>query len=215
LTPREMPDDLVRMIVDRKVIGAVLSNTVTGSAWQRHMKDKAEAERRRSETAKESGAGTRAKTLAEIRAERRTMGIDTDIRRKNLEKLIAGGAVITIGTDNFWGAAPEFARTPKRESQNHGLGSIIAIEGLVELGMTPAQALVSATRNGAMACRALNDYGTLATGKIADLLVLDANPLAAISNIRKVSLVMKEGRIIDTGSLPDRPVFTTRSSKTN
>ena len=68
------------------------------------------------------------------------------MRRRNAQKLIAAGAVVTIGTDNYWAAAPEFTRGgTKPDAQNHGIGSIIAIEGLVELGMTPAQAIVAAT----------------------------------------------------------------------
>ncbi len=69
------------------------------------------------------------------------------MRRKNAQKLIAAGAIVTVGTDNYWAAAPEFSRTPKPETQDHGIGTIIAIEGLVELGMTPMQAIVSATRH--------------------------------------------------------------------
>ena len=77
--------------------------------------------------------------------------------------------------------APELARKPKPENQDHGIGSIIAIEGLVELGMTPAEAIVAATKNGAMACNALGQYGTLEVDKSADLVILDADPLADIS----------------------------------
>ena len=57
----------------------------------------------------------------------------------------------------------------------------MAIEGLVELGMTPSQAIVAATRNGAIAARGLNDFGTLEPGKLADLVILTADPLADIS----------------------------------
>ena len=97
------------------------------------------------------------------------------------------GAVVTIGTDNYWGPARKFRHKKKLESQEHGLGSIIAIEGLVELGMTPAQAIVAATKTGAVACKALKDFGTLEAGKIADLLLLDADRLADIANIRKLN----------------------------
>jgi imidazolonepropionase-like amidohydrolase len=193
----------------------VLSNTVTGRAWKKHLEDKAAAEKKRASAKADSAAEQRAQTLAEQRLERRDLGLDTEVRRRNLQKLIQAGAVITIGTDNYWAAAPEFARTPKPPQQEHGLGSLIAIEGLVELGMSPAQAIVSATRNGALAAGGLKEYGTLEAGKLADILVLDANPLAAISNIRKQSMVIKEGRIINTAQLPDRPVFTTPRQKTS
>ena len=42
LTPREMPDDLARLIAERKIICSVLSNIVTGPAWKKHLEDKAQ-----------------------------------------------------------------------------------------------------------------------------------------------------------------------------
>ena len=114
---------------------------------------------------------------------------------------------MTIGTDNYRAAAPEFARTPKPEHQDHGIGSVLAIEGLVELGMTPAQAIVSATRNGALACKAQAELGTIEVGKLADVLLLDADPLADIRNIRRLHTVMQAGRIVDVGALPEKPIY--------
>jgi imidazolonepropionase-like amidohydrolase len=73
--------------------------------------------------------------------------------------------------------------------------------------MTPSQAIVSGTRNGAIACRGLQDFGTLEKGKRADLLLLDADPLENISNIRKLSVVMKGGAIVATDKLPEKPVY--------
>ena len=95
-------------------------------------------------------------------------------------------------------------------NQEHGLGTLIAIEGLVELGMTTSQAIVAATKHGAMAAKGLQDFGTLEVGKLADLVVLDADPLASISNIRKIRSVMKEGQLINPQSLPNKPIFTAR-----
>jgi hypothetical protein len=46
--------------------------------------------------------------------------------------LIQGGVVITVGTDSYGGSAPEFEREAKPEDQNHGVGTILAVEGLVE-----------------------------------------------------------------------------------
>ena len=68
---------------------------------------------------------------------------------------------------------------------------MIALEGLVELGMTPAQAIVAATKNGALAMRR-SDLGTVESGKLADLLLLGGDPLADIHNVRKLSMVMKD-----------------------
>ena len=76
--------------------------------------------------------------------------------------------------------------------------------------MTPAEAIVAGTKNGAIACKALDEFGTLEVGKLADLVILDANPLADISNIRKLDVVMKEGQVIDPDTLPTNPVLYTR-----
>jgi cytosine/adenosine deaminase-related metal-dependent hydrolase len=93
-----------------------------------------------------------------------------------------------------------------------GEGTLLSIEGLVEVGMTPMQALVSATKHGAMASHALDEYGTIEVGKSADMLLLDADPLLDIHNIRRLLLVMAKGRIVDRSSLPTKPVYSATST---
>jgi imidazolonepropionase-like amidohydrolase len=199
---REMPDSLVKLIVERRIVCSMLSNTITGDAWKKAMKDRDEAMAKRAEADK-TQKPQRARTSAELRQRAVDDAVELQMRRRNAQKLIAAGAVVTIGTDNYWAAAPEFTRGgTKPDAQNHGIGSIIAIEGLVELGMTPAQAIVAATRNGAIASRGLAEFGTVEAGKSADLLVLDADPLSDIRNLRKVSSVIRAGRTIDRHALP-------------
>jgi imidazolonepropionase-like amidohydrolase len=210
LAGREYPDSLVQLLRDRKVICSLHTKGTTGESWQRALERVASAKK---DAAKTELA--RPKTLAEQRRDRSTLGLDGETRRFNEQKLIKGGCVVSVGTDNYWDASPEFRRTPMPPNQEHGLGTIIAIEGLVELGMTPSQAIVSATKHGAMAAKGLQDFGTLEVGKFADLVLLDADPLASISNIRKVRTVMKEGRVIDPGSLPTNPIFTPRPTTSN
>ena len=123
-------------------------------------------------------------------------------------KLIAAGAVVTVGTDNYWAAAAELSRAPKVETQDHGIGTVLGIEGLVELGMTPMQAIVAATKNGAFAAGRDKDLGTLERGKLADLLVLDGNPAADITNIRKIRVLMAAGRVVDRDKLPEVRVLS-------
>jgi imidazolonepropionase-like amidohydrolase len=77
----------------------------------------------------------------------------------------------------------------------------------VEVGMSPMDALVAATRNGAVAAGALSEYGTVETGKSADLLLLDADPLDDITNVRRMSMVMARGDVVDTAALPRNPVY--------
>jgi len=209
LGARELPDSLVRAIVERKVICSMLANTITGEAWKKAMKDRDEAQAKRAEADKGQKGPERPKTGAELRQRAVEDGVELQMRRRNAQKLIAAGAVVTIGTDNYWAAAPEFTRGgTKPDTQNHGIGSIIAIEGLVELGMSPAQAIVAATRNGALASKGSAEFGTIEAGKRADLLLLDANPLADIANLRKLALVMRDGKVIDHGKLPAARVLS-------
>jgi hypothetical protein len=114
---------------------------------------------------------------------------------------------VTISTDNYQGRAPEFRKEPKPEHQEAGIGSILAIEGLVELGMTEMEAIVAATRNGAIAAGMLDSIGTIEVGKDADLILLRDNPLENIGNIRSLEEVFAQGRVIDLGSLPENRIF--------
>jgi imidazolonepropionase-like amidohydrolase len=205
---REMPESLLRAIVDRKIVCSMLVSTMTGDAWKKHLKDRDEAAKKREEAEKKASGQQRAKTSAEIRQRQNEDGLEIEMRRKNAQKLIAAGAIVTIGTDNYWAAAPEFSRTSKPETQDHGIGSILAIEGLVELGMTPAQAIVAATKNGAIASRGLAEFGTIEPGKGADLLILDANPLDDIHNLQKLSAIVRDGHVVDRTKLPEHRVLS-------
>jgi hypothetical protein len=198
----------VSAIRQRDVVCSMLASTITGPAWQRHLKSRKEAETKRDEAEKTGRAPRREKTTAERRKEEADMGAGLESRRANAQALIRAGCAVTPGTDSYWAAAPELTRTPKFEEQDHGIGTIMAIEGLVELGMTPSQAIVAGTRNGASAARMLKDLGTIEAGKIADLVVLSADPLADIKNLRKVLMVLKDGRVVDRTRLPEVRVLS-------
>jgi imidazolonepropionase-like amidohydrolase len=207
LGTRELPDALVRAIVDKRIVCSMLTNTITGEAWMKHVKARDEARRKRAEAEKTAGV-SRERTAAERRQRDAEDGVELEMRRRNAQKLIAAGAIVTVGTDNYWAAAPEFSRAPKPDTQDHGIGTIIAIEGLVELGMTPMQALVSATRHGAFASRGLEQFGTIQAGKRADLVVLDADPLTDIRHLRRVAAVYRDGVPIDVAKLPEARVLS-------
>jgi imidazolonepropionase-like amidohydrolase len=133
-----------------------------------------------------------------------------DIQRRNAVRLIAAGCKVTPATDSYLGDAPEFRRTIKTAELEPGSGTVLAIEGFVELGMTPMQAIVAATANGAGAAFRSKDLGTVEKGKWADLVLLDADPLADIHNIEKIDAVIAQGRSVDLARLPEHPLFYKR-----
>jgi imidazolonepropionase-like amidohydrolase len=66
------------------------------------------------------------------------------------------------------------------------------------IGMTPEEAILTATRNSAKALGRLDDMGTLEQGKVGDLIVVDGDPLRrieALQNLENVKLVVKDGVI--------------------
>jgi imidazolonepropionase-like amidohydrolase len=217
---REITDELLDLIVERKIICSMLPNKYTGKLWQDHLKERAKkaGEKTENETSENKAKPQRliARTPAEIRRALEDSGLkqegtllipNLEMRRANFVKLFKRGAILTVGADNVVGEAPEFRRTKKSEHLEPGIGTIVAIEGMVELGMTPAQAIVAATKNGARACKALDKFGTLEAGKLADVLLLGDDPLANISNIRKLEVVLKEGQLVDLKSLPTKRAY--------
>jgi len=214
LSDREMPDEMAALIARRGIICSMLTNTITGDAWKTHVTDRDAAQRKIAEAEKRDGA-RRPLTSAEQRQRDADLGVGMQMRRVNAQKLIRAGAVVTVGTDNYWAAAAELSRTAKLENQSHGIGTIIGIEGLVELGMTPMQAIVAATANGARAARGLEDFGTLEPGKRADLLLLAADPLLNIRNIRLLTMIMRDGQTIDRARLPERRVLSRAPATTS
>ncbi|MDA1186169.1 MAG: amidohydrolase family protein [Acidobacteria bacterium] len=198
---RDMPDELVRLIRERGIVCSLRTGVITGEPWSRHLAARATA------APPEPLPDDRPLTSAERQRRQVQTNPPIEVRRQNAEKLIRGGCLVSVGSDTFLGAAPEFRRTPKPLLQEPGIGTWFAIEGLVELGMTPSQAVVAATKHGAMAARALDRFGTLEAGKLADVLLLSANPLDDISNIRSVEMVMKDGQLIDREALPTHPIW--------
>ena len=75
------------------------------------------------------------------------------------------------------------------------------MELLVESGLAPLQAITAATRNAASIMNADKEWGTLESGKVADVLLIDGKPDQNIRETRRITLVMKQGQIIDRDKL--------------
>ena len=108
------------------------------------------------------------------------------VQARNLAKLHAAGVRIAFGTD---GGAPWNAS--------------LEMEDMVAAGMTPAEVIEAATRNSADLLQ-LTDVGTVETGKSADFIVLDANPLDDITNMRQIASVYLRGTAVDRAAFRAR-----------
>jgi imidazolonepropionase-like amidohydrolase len=107
----------------------------------------------------------------------------------NFPRMIAAGARVVLGTD-----------TGVHPGHTFGSGEHVELARWVQLGLTPSQAIVAATERPAELL-GLKDSGTLAAGKRADFLVLNANPLDDIRNTRKISDVYLNGVKFDRAAL--------------
>jgi len=115
--------------------------------------------------------------------------------RDALLQLFNGGVRIAAGTDAFY-VCP------------YGVSLHAEMEEEVQAGLTPFQALQTATVNGAALLNVSKDLGSIEVGKLADMVVVEGDPLTDIKNARNVWIVIKNGEVIPLEMLlhPDRPV---------
>ena len=106
-----------------------------------------------------------------------------------IRRFAAAGGKISAGTDTVSSYLP-------------GISLHRELEILVEAGLTPLQALQTATKNPSDFFR-LNEVGSLEVGHRADLIVVDGNPAKNIRDLSKISMVILDGQILDTKLRPD------------
>lgn len=112
------------------------------------------------------------------------MRVMTPVAQANLRSLVLAGGLVATGTDLSLG--PELLRE---------------LELLQAAGLTTWQVLRSATMNGAIFLGKEKEMGSVAVGKLADLLLVDVDPSVDVSDVRSVSLVVKGGQIVDRSAL--------------
>lgn len=111
----------------------------------------------------------------------RYIGIIDSIMGMNLRRVYKSGIRIAVGTD---------AGNP---GTLHGISIFDELEAFQGAGIPPEEIIVMATRNGAIAMDRSADIGTLEPGKQADLVIMDEDPSANISNLRSLTHVMRGG----------------------
>jgi imidazolonepropionase-like amidohydrolase len=109
--------------------------------------------------------------------------------RKLMRHLHEAGVALLAGTD-----APVVRNVP-------GFSLHDELKSLVDAGLTPMEALQAATRNPARFFEREADWGTVAGGKAADLVLLGANPLTDIRNTTQIEAVVADGRFYDRAQL--------------
>ena len=109
--------------------------------------------------------------------------------RNNLRKVADAGLLVVAGTDT------------RVAGVLIGISSQMELVLLVEAGLTPAETLRAATINAARMLGRDTEQGTVEAGKLADLVVLDADPLLDIRNVTRLHRVIKDGVISDPAEL--------------
>jgi Amidohydrolase family len=114
------------------------------------------------------------------------------LRRRFIKALHDAGVPFALGSD-----APQLWNVP-------GFSAHRELRSLVDAGLTPYQALRTATRNVGTYFRTESTTGTIAAGKRADLVLLDANPLVNIDNSTSIAGVMVNGRWMSRAAIDKR-----------
>jgi imidazolonepropionase-like amidohydrolase len=136
----------------------------------------------------------------------------------NARNLIRSGASLLLGNDAMM-ISPEMLTDPQFGKGSMGApdelqiysfthGHFLWFKAMEEMGCPPMEMLRAATRNIAVAYGQDKQLGTLEPGKIADLLILDKNPLQGAENYRSIHTIIHNGAVVDRDALPVKPILT-------
>jgi imidazolonepropionase-like amidohydrolase len=185
--PREIPEETIELMVKQDCGAVLFPWTEKGMQWLREHTD--------------DGFWTTVKA--------------TDANARNLVK--AGARILlandggVLGPDllNDPAASKSWMDAPDDVALGRlATGHYLWLEAMEEKGMPAMEMLRAATRNIAAAYGKDADLGTLESGKVADLVVLDKNPLESARHYRTIHKVVKAGAVVDIDALPLTPLLT-------
>jgi imidazolonepropionase-like amidohydrolase len=133
--------------------------------------------------AKQESGGLTQQEQAELDEFRKAL----EIRSDHVSRMRDEGVRLVCGSDSAWAYYPMAGF--QKEIDSH-----------VEIGMSPMEAIVSATSESARSCWTDNEVGSLEPGKQADVLVVDGDPTKDIAALKHVVDVFQAGKLVDRGS---------------
>lgn len=185
--PTEIPDETIELMIKQDCGAVIFPWSEAGLKWMRDNMDDGTWT-----TIKSTDNNTRNLIKAGAR-----------IMLANDGAILPRDLLLEPGISKGWVGAPE--------EMNFGLlatGHFVWLEAMEEKGLPSMELLRAATRNIAIAYKKDADLGTLEPGKIADMLVLDKNPLESAKHYRAIHKVIKDGAVVDRDMLPLTPMLT-------
>ena len=183
--PEPLPDETIELLAARRTAAAILPQTQSALEWYRAHSDRTPWLKR------------------------------YEVMDRNVRNLLQGGANLLLSTDGglfssntLNSSSWESWQPPTESLLTLGEGHFHWLLAMQQKGMSPMQALQAATQNIARAYGVEQQIGTLEPGKLADLVILEKNPLEHASNYRSIIAVIKEGERIDRDALPTRRLLT-------
>lgn len=182
---------IIKLLIEKKV--AITPTLIT---WFRVASD------HRADYAREDAEYSKIAALAyvpeRVRSQWQTSAIFEPKNASDLERFRAGYLKMSLFLKRFHDAGGLLLAGSATVDNLPGLSMHREMQMMGELGLSAREVIEIATRRNAEFLRKDKDIGTIASGKLADILIIEGNPLADLKNIGRIAVVMQGGKVIDT-----------------